>query len=548
MSLSVLFKARDLTDVSGVIALPGPLRFTVKNYTHRAIGGPSQASIAVSGPALALGGILGLLRCPVEIRDDRTGKVVWWGYVESAEAWIGGVKLRASMDGVYNRVKVQYRLSHGATSGQQAETAWASNAASVTDYGQKETILGVNQTTAAAAENYRATYLDAHKRPRPAPIEIGTGNGGRLTCRGWWATLGWRHMDMESLAVASFVTTTGDAMQQPLSSGCRVLQSFTVATTKTVRILGFFMRRGAGSNPYNPTTVVARLHSGALGSLTQLKLSASVSETDIGEDFHWHWFILSADQSVVAATTYWVDMGRDPAASWGVFWEVRVDEAVGDTGGTMAIHNHGRQDTRPNSVRASGGGVVADADMPFMALSLPDSTTIISDIATAVGEFIAGTDIEDTSGLSLSEYREPDANALDDIEELLSMGTTNSRRLLADVQADRRLRVREEEAADTAEAVTADYQLISEYDPHGKALPAILDNLGNPVEFSRCPVGMWLRYSGPLMKGLVEAGDDKAFIEEATYDAGSGALRLRARGDVDVWDFTITKSLGYGDE
>lgn len=451
---------------------------------------------------------------------------MWWGYIETCESSLGAVRFRASIGSVYNRVKITYRLSHGELAGQQFETAWASSADSLAKYGQREVIRNVNQATATGAENYRATYLDSHKRPRRAPSEIGEVSGGRLTCRGWWDTLGWRHMDSDTLAVGSYTTISGDAVQGALSSGTRVMQSFTVATTKVARILQFYMRR---TTPVDFGThggqFRARLLSGAgAGGLTILGTSAVVHNSEVSEDFHWHSFTLTGNVTCSPATTYWADMGQ------GGQWEVRVDEGLGDSGGSMLIHNQGSQGTRPNKTGKP------DADMPFQVYTLADSTAIIADIATAVGEFIAGSDVEGTSGLLLSEAREQDANALDDIEELITMGTTNSRRVLAEVKADRRLRIREEPAA----SETGDYKLITGEDGG----PVILDALGNVVERARCPAGMWLRVMGPLTKGVLETDEEAAFVEGCEYDARSGNLRFRMRGEPDMFDFTAVKAIG----
>lgn len=72
------------------------------------------------------------------------------------------------------------------------------------------------------------------------------------------------------------------------------------------------------------------------------------------------------------------------------------------------------------------------------------TTTQIQAIVTNMGEFITGVDIEAASGISSPETRDGDRTGLEEIEDLLKTGTTNNRRLLAEVTPLRRLRIFEE--------------------------------------------------------------------------------------------------------
>lgn len=74
------------------------------------------------------------------------------------------------------------------------------------------------------------------------------------------------------------------------------------------------------------------------------------------------------------------------------------------------------------------------------------TTTQIAAIVTAAGQFLTATDIDNASGVTSPEFRDGNTTALREIQDLLESGTTNKRRLLASVDAGRRLRVYEEPA------------------------------------------------------------------------------------------------------
>lgn len=532
-------------DFSRKLTIPGGLTFDVQGFSHAAMLGPDRATINVAGPEMALAGLLGLVRCPVEVVDDDTDRIVWWGFVEEAEAWLGGVKYRATMKNVSNRVKVGHTNPHSTNTElagvqEATETAWAANADSVTKYGQRELIKNLNNATAAAAANYRDTYLDAHKRPRRSPVDIGAGAGGQLSCRGWGDTLAWRHLLLESLAGGAYVFTDGDTPWVKPSQTYGLFMSFVPARTMTASLIQWYMR----IDPTQPddawgleprAMVTAGIWSDNAGVPgTKLRHDdVGLRPPDIPRTFTWMTFQLSADLTLTGGTTYWVGVGRFvgtitiPNTTFEAAWQVLQDTGLGYAGGAAKVGV-----ASPPTYSTPSPNV----DIPFGVYGRVDSTQVIADIALAAGEFIVGSDIESTSGISVPEMRGPDANALDDIEELCAMGTTNFRRVLVDVKADRRLRIREEPAASKA----ADYTLTT--DDAGRAV--ILDPLGNPVRPADFRPGVWLRTAGPLTSGILETDEESAFIETVDYDPRSNSVRLRVRGESDPADFSALHAVG----
>src|SRR4030042_469388 len=156
-------------------------------------------------------------------------------------------------------------------------------------------------------------------------------------------------------------------------------------------------------------------------------------------------------------------------------------------------------------------------------VNLVDTATQISAMATSCGEFIAGTDLEVTSGITTAETRDGNANGLFEISELLKMGTSNYRRMLCGVTIGRRLRVYEEPVLPIyANLILKDGSLRDPYD--------------TVIRKETCPVGIWTR-----LKDIVPASVDTTkladpnimFIDEAEYSPIDDRLSLTPRGFID---------------
>jgi hypothetical protein len=153
------------------------------------------------------------------------------------------------------------------------------------------------------------------------------------------------------------------------------------------------------------------------------------------------------------------------------------------------------------------------------------TTTQIGNLVTSYGPFLTATDVEAASGMSSSEYRDGDKDALTEIISLLESGGANDRRLLATVDVDRRLKIAEEPAN-----TSVSYFL----DVHGE----LYDQWHNLVDPYRPPVGKWCR----LIDVIPNSADvtklntpDLQFIEGATWST-DGGLQLQFRGQPSIED------------
>lgn len=159
--------------------------------------------------------------------------------------------------------------------------------------------------------------------------------------------------------------------------------------------------------------------------------------------------------------------------------------------------------------------------------SAVDTASQIETIITSEGEFIQGVDKRVTSGITSSEYRDGDATALYEVMQLLEMGTTNDRRMLAHVTQARRVEIYEEPALTDQTYIIGDDG--SWYDGYGSALRK-----------ETCPVGIWARQKDLIPASVTSAliaDASMGFIEENEYDVERNELDYKTREAIDPWDF-----------
>jgi len=156
-------------------------------------------------------------------------------------------------------------------------------------------------------------------------------------------------------------------------------------------------------------------------------------------------------------------------------------------------------------------------------VNLVDTATQISAMTTSCGEFIAGTDLETTSGITTAETRDGNANGLFEISELLQMGTSNYRRMLCEVTLGRRLRVYEEPVIPS---------IINFIMKDG----SLRDPFDTEIRKETCPVGIWTRLKDvipPSLDTTKLADPSIMFIDEAEYIPDEDRLNLTPRGFID---------------
>jgi hypothetical protein len=187
-------------------------------------------------------------------------------------------------------------------------------------------------------------------------------------------------------------------------------------------------------------------------------------------------------------------------------------------------------------IKPAGAWYDKNMDALFRVVGEEATTAQIVDIVSDAGEFFLGTDIIDASGVNSTMFREGDQTALYEIMELLKAGTTNNRRLLAEVTKVRNLRVYEEPAMDES-----NYSLLRD--------GTIEDENGNIVPPQDCPVGVWMtmkEYVPSTVNASRLIKPESIFVEEAKYDAVRDEYRiLKTRSGVSAAE-SLTQQIKLG--
>ena len=159
-----------------------------------------------------------------------------------------------------------------------------------------------------------------------------------------------------------------------------------------------------------------------------------------------------------------------------------------------------------------------------------DTATQAAAIATTAGQFLSAVDQGVSSGLEISEFRDGDGLALYEIEELLKMGTSNFRRMLASVDINRRLRIYEEPDESKPYYITKKRELS--------------DELDTPIRKEICPVGVYARLKDVIPGSLDTtkmADPTLVFIESAEYTPETDDLMFEWRGLDSPWDIGVPR-------
>lgn len=302
----------------------------------------------------------------------------------------------------------------------------------------------------------------------------------------------------------------------------RVAQSFQVATGIWMRYLWLGLAK-VGSPTDN---VVAKIYydsSGSPGALYQTM--SSYPAASLGTDMIWTGFWYSGGIPLTAGTKYWIVVERTGSTSLSDYYQVDLNTRCGYASGSFKQYV------------SSWAARTPDADMPFalhnnITPADNDTTAQIKDIIEDYGDSadLYQADIQTTSGISTSPVRDGSQTARYEVEELLAIGTTNFRRLLARVDINRVALIYEEPEASAAGIVRGNSD--------------ITDRYGNRIDPSTCPTALWLDFSGLIPPGAAYAeslGFNAVFIESSEYDVGTGTLRMEPKSPTSLFDFLVVR-------
>lgn len=497
--------------------------FTPKKYSFAAMGGPKDADIEVEGNERGLWELLEWLACPVEIYDDEMHECVWWGYLHAVDINVGGFRVGANLDDMYNRAAAVYSYVPPGTNtvGTRATTAWAQNDDSVAYYGTKELLISLSGSMTNAAESKRDEVLGDKYKPRITFNfgQAGQANTGKIRCEGWWDTLKWKYYSQisgkESCEDGSGSQNLGD-----VGANQKVAQSFVIASATGYDLASIKIKMRKNGAPTD--NVVVGLYTNSGGNPGTLLTSQTVGAALVEASTDWIEFIFDplgggGYQVLAPASTYWVVCSRSGALDAANYYQVSVNESLPYTSGVMRIWGG-----------SSWGARTPDADLAFQVLGGEETTKQAQNIITTCGQFLASVTIDSRSSLITNQYRRGDNTALDEIEEMLEMGVRSGRRLLARVTDQREVIVKEEPAGN-----------IGNVEIYLKRDGSIESVWGNPYISQLCPVGVWgmLKDVLPSSLDLGRLADPTLFfVEEATYDIERRKYTPTPKGQRSVWD------------
>lgn len=487
------------------------LVYQVQSITRAAEGQDKEAVIKVSGPELDLWELTNLIANPARIYQ--LGSVIFRGLIRSVIVKAAtGLTVSISYDAMYNKIKVIYsNIAPGEeNAGEPAETSWYSNTDSIGFYGTRQKIINLSDANSEQAIAYanRAIYDYAWPAAQKDLGSLGNQQDpeATITLAGWFDTLDW-------------MIYTQDAGKEEYEDSAGTQQSFgdVAGTTKLAQSfqLGSAMAWTAssvkirikkeGSPTDNLTVEVCADNSGAPGTVLA---SATISGVLPLISLDWLELTLSVKVNLALSTTYWLVVRRSGANDGTNYYKTDVNEALGYTRGALKIWN--------------GSAWVArspDADLLFSILGVTETTTQISQIITACGQFLTATVLDSVSGVYSSPYRDGTQTGLAVIKELFKSGTTNYRRLQASIDDERRLIISEEKALGSE-----NYKI--------DAAGTLYDPYMNRIEKATMPAGVWLELVDivPAQAQFIGVRNPTTvFVESVTWQMG-GKMRWKFRG------------------
>jgi hypothetical protein len=216
--ISLLLFPRIIQSTTGSAFL-GDLGHIARRYRHKKhrIGGYTEASFTLSESQLTSGILQDFYNMNIGARLEEItlGQVSWEGYIEEMRYYGQGVEAMISVHPEHcrNRIKVLYSDDIGS----RTETAFSENTDSSDIFGEINWIESLAGTTTAGATAWRDTFLitnawprsrliggDARENPtdEPLPDEL------RITCKGYWHSIGWRYRETSETANYDALITT----------------------------------------------------------------------------------------------------------------------------------------------------------------------------------------------------------------------------------------------------------------------------------------------------------------------------------------------------
>jgi hypothetical protein len=502
--MNVIFWHRNLWNN---LLAPMDVDYKIKRYSHSVMGGPKLAEISVKGSEPALWELAEYARRPIKIFSDK-GDPVWWGLVSEVRLDIGLWSVGINIDSMANVVGVVYE--DDAADGQPKKTAWAEAEDSIAEYGRKETLItssGSNETHALAA---RDKYLSEKKYPIPiiTPREKGE-DGAILYCRGWFDTLAWRYAPIPNNLAYGYEQQGNTAFSFGNNNTKEIAQGIWFSGDCILASIGVYARKVG--NPTDNLKVSLCVNSDGITPGAVLT-SGTISGSSLGLDFAW----FNIPVTLYAFTdydSYFIKLSRSGSQDAANYYQTLLEGVIVYPLGNFVV------------LIGSNWALGPAMDMQFRLYSndIIETSQQISTLVANYGQFLNGIRVDNQSGLYTFSARDGNGNAFYEITELMKMGSSNLRRLLASIDPYRKLILYEEpEVPSGPNLILKDGSL---RDPYNTVLRK-----------ETCPVGIWARFKDiiPASVDITKLADPSMmFIDEAEYEPSTDRLSLTPRGFID---------------
>jgi hypothetical protein len=486
---------------------PLNLKYIVKRYSHSVFGGPKLAEISAVGPDLDLWELAEYAGRPIKIISDK-GDAVWWGMVGEIKINIGAWAVGINIDSMANVVGVAYEDDEA--QGQPKKTSWAEDFDSIAEYGRREILItssGSNEIHAIAA---RDKYLSEKRYPipiiNPRKKDI---NSVTLTCRGWFDSLAWRYAMIPPNLAYSYETIGSLDYSFGNNNAQQAAQGIWFSGDCNLASISVYVRK-VGS-PTDNLQASLCVNSDGITPGAELT-TGTIAAASLGTDYAWV-NIPVTEYLFSDYDSYFIKLSRTGSQDNINYFQVCLDNVVKYPLGAFVVLVGANWDAGP------------DADMPFRLYSddIIETTQQIATLVSNYGQFLQGISIENQSGLYTASARDGNANAYYEISELLKMGSSNYRRILARIDEYRKMIVYEEPAIPLRpNMILQDGSLRDSYDTQ--------------LRKELCPVGIWARFKDiiPASVDTTKLADPSMmFIDEAEYTPENDQLSLTPRGFID---------------
>ncbi len=244
---------------------------------------------------------------------------------------------------------------------------------------------------------------------------------------------------------------------------------------------------------------------------------AQTAGINIPTAMNWIEMTLGSPLFLNTATTYWVQVGRTGAPSLTDYYIVDLDEGLGYGDGSLKVFT--------GSMVAPGAWQLRDpdADMPFRIVGQVDSMAQATDALERSPEFLSVLPAL-SSGVMVDSYVDIERTLLEQVQEIIELGTSTGERLVAHVTHGRDV-------------------IIETVPENGDANPVLGRDgrlrhaNGAPWEPGVLLAGNYIHVESlPVLDGLVRTrGRRGIYVRESEYDATTEWLMIQSEGALDPW-------------